>query len=288
MSNEEIVRQIQKGKNRRENLSLLWERNQVLIDSIVRRLTGLQVYEEGFEDARQQSYFGLLEAVEWYKVESGSKFFTYAKSRIRKAIYRYHANVGYVVRVPEYLRLRVKKYTRFCQEYRIQNGVWPDDKICIESLHISKKSLEYLKRLNCEMDIRRLEEETDEEKGHMLKDTIPEIGSLEETITGSIYLKELQETLSKAICLLPLEEKEILLMHFYQGYPIKTIGEMKHIARQTVYNRLEESYRRIRESEFREELEMFREHPFKKPEVNEKRKWDFQNIMKDEREMLLL
>lgn len=128
MSNEEIVRQIQKGKNRRENLSLLWERNQVLINSIVRRLTGLQAYEEGFEDARQQSYFALLEAVEWYKVESGLKFFTYAKSKIRKAIYRYHANVGYVVRAPEYLRLRVKKYARFCQEYKIQNGVWPDVK----------------------------------------------------------------------------------------------------------------------------------------------------------------
>lgn len=52
MSNEEIVRQIQEGKNRRENLSLLWERNQVLIDSIVRRLTGLQAYEEGFENTR--------------------------------------------------------------------------------------------------------------------------------------------------------------------------------------------------------------------------------------------
>lgn len=63
---------------------------------------------------------------------------------------------------------------------------------------------------------------------------------------------------------------------------------MKHIARQIVYNRLEESYRRIRESEFREKLEMFREHSFKKPEVNKKRKWDFQSIMKDEREMLLL
>ncbi len=285
MSNEEIVKRIQEGKDRKENMSLLWERNQGLIDHIVRGLTGLQTYEEGFEDARQQSYFGLLEAVERYKPESGVKFFSYAGGRIRKAIYRYHANTGYVVRVPEYLRLRVRKYAHFCQEYKTHNGTWPDDETCMEMLHISKKGLEHLKKLNCEMTVKSLEEETGE--GRTLEDTIPGDDRLEETITGSMYLKELHETLSKALCLLPAEEKEILLMHFYQGYQIKTISEMKHIARQTVYNRLEESYRQIRESEYRDELEVFREYPYREVHQRKERKMDISDVNAKERGLLL-
>ena len=285
MSNEEIVKRIQEGENQKENLSLLWECNQGLIDSIVRSLTGLQPYEEGFEDAKQQSYFGLLEAAERYRPESGAKFFSYAGGRIKKAIYRYYASTGYAVRVPEYLRYRMKRYARFCREYKTHNGAWPDDETCMKSLHISKKGLEHLKKLNCEMSVMSLEEETGE--GRTLADFIPGNDRLEETITGSVYQKELHETLSKALCLLPEEEKEILLLHFYQGYQIKTIGRMKHLARQTVYNRLDKSYRRIRESRFREELETFREHTFRESEGKRERKCTIQDMSEEERGVLL-
>lgn len=135
------------------------------------------------------------------------------------------------------------------------------------------------------MSVMSLEEETGE--GRTLADSIPGNDRLEETITGSVYQKELHETLSKALCLLPEEEKEILLLHFYQGYQIKTIGRMKHLARQTVYNRLDKSYRRIRESRFREELETFREHPFREPEGKRKRKCTIQDMSEEERGLLL-
>lgn len=266
---------------------MLWEQNQGLIDCIVRGLTGLQNHEEGFEDAKQQAYFGLLEAVERYRPGFGVKFFSYAGGRIRKAIYRYHANIGYVVRVPEYLRLRMRKYARFCQEYKTDNGVWPDDETCMGSLRISKKGLEHLKKLNRDMSVMSLEEKAGEEGGHTLGDTIPDGANLEEIVTGSVYKKELHETLSKALCLLPPGDKEILLLHFYQRYPIKAIGRMKRLARQTVYNRLNESYIRIRESEFREELETFREHPFRKPKGKAVREYDFQGIEEGERGLLL-
>lgn len=62
---------------------------------------------------------------------------------------------------------------------------------------------------------------------------------------------------------------------------------MKRLARQTVYNRINESYRRIRESEFREELETFREQPFRNPEGRMERKCDFQDMSKDERGLML-
>lgn len=84
MDNEELVKQIQAGKDRKKNLSLLWEQNQGIIGMMVHQLTGLQSYEDGFEDAKQQSYFGLLEAIEGYKPEIGVKFFTYAEGKIKK------------------------------------------------------------------------------------------------------------------------------------------------------------------------------------------------------------
>lgn len=187
MSNEEIVKRIQEGENQKENLSLLWECNQGLIDSIVRSLTGLQPYEEGFEDAKQQSYFGLLETAERYRPESGAKFFSYAGGRIKKAIYRYYASTGYAVRVPEYLRYRMKRYARFCREYKTHNGAWPDDETCMKSLHISKKGLEHLKKLNCEMSVMSLEEETGE--GRTLADFIPEMTDWRKPLQGAYTRK---------------------------------------------------------------------------------------------------
>ena len=84
MHNEELVQQIQDGTDRKKNLTLLWEQNQGIINMIVHQLTSLQSYEEGFEDAKQQSFFGLLEAVNGYNPKFGAKFFTYAEGKIKK------------------------------------------------------------------------------------------------------------------------------------------------------------------------------------------------------------
>jgi len=288
MSNEEIVIQIQQGKNRHENLALLWEQNQGLIDSTVHRLTGLQSYEEGFEDARQQSYFGILEAVENYSPEMNVKFFTYAENRIKRAIYRYHANCGYIVKVPEYLRLRLKKYNRFCQEYREHTGKWPEDEACTKSLHISRKALNHLKKLNVKMSMKSLEEQAENCQGKTVGELIPDNGDLEELITGSVYLRELHEILTKSVNLLPDEEKEVVRMRFYQGYTVKEIAKKIHSSKQTVHNRLKEAYQRIKGSEYREILELFRDNPFEEPEEKEERKWQIQGLEETEKMKLML
>lgn len=285
MDNEELVKQIQAGKDRKKNLSLLWEQNQGIIGMMVHQLTGLQSYEDGFEDAKQQSYFGLLEAIEGYKPEIGVKFFTYAEGKIKKAIYRYHANTGYIVRVPEYLQNRMKKYSRFCKAYKEQNGMWPDDEICMKALPVSKRGLEHLKKMNHKMAVINLEKETWE--GKKLLDSVSATYNLEELITGNMYLKELHEVLSKAIEILTEEEKEILVLHFYQGYKIDIISQRKGLSRQTIYNRLDDSYRKIRESKYRNELEEFREYPFREMEQKKERQYDFQNMSEKERGLML-
>ena len=81
MDNEELVKQIQAGKDRKKNLSLLWEQNQGIIGMMVHQLTGLQSYEDGFEDAKQQSYFGLLEAIEGTNLKLELNFLPMRKER---------------------------------------------------------------------------------------------------------------------------------------------------------------------------------------------------------------
>lgn len=255
MNNEELVKQIQEGKDRKKNLSLLWEQNQGIINMIVHQLTSLQSYEEGFEDAKQQSFFGLLEAVNEYNPKFGAKFFTYAEGKIKKAIYRYHANAGYIVRVPEYLRHRIKKHTRFCQEYKEQNGTWPDDEICMKELSVSKRGIEHLKKLNCKMSAMSLEEKYGEDS--TLADSIPDMYNLEELITESVYQKELHEILSKAIDLLPEEEKEVLLLRFYQKRNTFHIAKNMNCTPQNVSRLSKSAYKKIRDGKYAKELLSF-------------------------------
>lgn len=255
MNNEELVQQIQEGLDRKKNLTLLWEQNQGIINMIVHQLTGLQSYEEGFEDAKQQSFFGLLEAVNRYDPEFGVKFFTYAEGKIKKSIYRYHANTGYIVRVPEYLRHRMKKYIRFCQEYKEQNGTWPDDEICMMELSVSKSGIEHLKKLNCKMSAMSLEEKYGEDS--TLADSIPAMYNLEELITESVYQKELHEILSKAIDLLPEEEKEVLWMRFYQKRNTSHIAKNMNCTPQNVSRLAKSAYKRIQAGEYAQELLSF-------------------------------
>lgn len=264
MSNEKLVKWIREGIDRKENLTLLWENNQGLLNSIVHKLTGLQSYEEGFEDARQQAYFGVLEAVDSYDQAVGAKFFSYAKYHIRKALYRYHANCGGLVRVPEHLKNNYVKHTEYRKSYFLKYGEYPDDETCRGALGLSPAAYGILKCAENAMNQMRLDSymADGEGKQRRLADFVPDVQCMEEVVTGSVYQRELHEALNQAMEILNPEERQIVLLCHYQVRAVSFIAGVFGISRQGVYNRLQVSYQKILQSEYRETRESFLDEPY--------------------------
>ena len=104
MTNEELVKEVRGGKP--ELMSELYEQNRQFIFSLVKH-TGIQADE--YEDAMQNAYFGLYEAVQGYNADKGYKFLTYAKYYIQNAIQRGYCNV---LHIPEYIYTAARKIKR--------------------------------------------------------------------------------------------------------------------------------------------------------------------------------
>lgn len=74
ISNENLVRRIQNGKETAANMAQLWQQTKAFIAMIARKYTG---YAE-FDDLVQEGYLGLYEAVNHYDTARGIPFINYA------------------------------------------------------------------------------------------------------------------------------------------------------------------------------------------------------------------
>lgn len=105
MTNEELVKEVRGGKP--ELMSELYQRNKPFISLLIQR-SGIERTED-IEDAEQNAYFGLYEAVQGYDADKGCKFLTYAKYYIQNAIQRGHSNT---LHIPEYIYTAARKIKR--------------------------------------------------------------------------------------------------------------------------------------------------------------------------------
>ena len=96
MSNEELVKRIKQGE--KGLMSELYQNCRSFIIAIIKHI-GIEQPED-FEDAMQDSYFGLYEAVKRFDESKGYKFLTYEKYYIQTAQQRGELQTS---DVPEYI-----------------------------------------------------------------------------------------------------------------------------------------------------------------------------------------
>src|SRR5699024_8103376 len=93
---------------------------------------------------------------------------------------------------------------------------------------------------------------------------------LEEAVAGSIYLEELHREIDRALKILEEDGRQVILLHFYQGKTVRHIAEVMGCSRQSLYDRMEKDFKKIRESSCGEILQTFRDVPYQDSE-NRKR-----------------
>lgn len=291
-NNESIVRQIQEGQgNRNELLEKLWVDNLGLIQKIIHKLTGLDrdryPDRQDFEDLEQQAFIGIMESINHYDSTKGTMFFSFAENYIRKSVYRYYDRSIQSVRIPAYMRRRIRQFMGEKQRLKESKGIVTDEMVQIElgwSDNAFKETLKAIQKL----ELQRLDSylnENDENRGTILDILVSNENTSEAAMMGT-YGKELHDLLGLALQDLSEAERNVLLARHYQGHNTGHIARSMNCTRQYVHTLTKSAYKRIRKGKYAMELLTFL--PESATHRAEKRIQDeFKDLNKQERDLLI-
>jgi RNA polymerase sigma-B factor len=256
VSNEEIVEQIQQGVEVSANQERLWNKNRSYVIWCIRKYIG-DCPKQDLEDYVNEGFIGLMTAAGKYKAGQGANFITYATYHIRAALYRYTGMNTYAVKVPEYLKTRMRRLAVFKQEYREEFHREPEQEEILKALDISVRSLRHLEKTMLTMSTKSLDEYVSDDGDTKLMDMLSTDERIDELAGGSEYQKELHEELEAALSI--LDDKTALLMRcvYYQKNSYAKTAEIFSCSTQSVYERINKGFYKILHSKHRERLEGF-------------------------------
>ncbi len=256
MSNEEIVEQIQKGIEVAANQEKLWKQNKGFVVRFIKKYVG-ECDEQDFNDFLQEAFIGLVEAACSFDIEQGVKFLSYAEYGIRRAVYRYNGLNTYMVRVPEYLKTRMRKLAAFKQEYREKFHREPEPEEIQSALCISYRSLCHLEKTMLNMRTRSFDEYISDDGETSLIDMLSTDERIDELVGGSEYQRELHEELEAALAILDNKTAMMIRCAYYQRNNYTKTAEIFGCSRQAVNERIKKGFYKILHSKYRKRLEGF-------------------------------
>lgn len=113
---------IQAGRDRKENLSRLWDQVRPFVCQIANRFgAGDQT-----EDLIHEGFLGITDAARKYDAGQGAQFLTFAEYDIRARMGRYMGESG-PVRLPKWAAGTVRKYRKAVSEFEKAHGREPSD-----------------------------------------------------------------------------------------------------------------------------------------------------------------
>lgn len=256
MSNEEIVEQIQKDIEVTTNQERLWQKNKGFVALCIKRYVG-SCERQDFNDFLQEGFIGLVDAAHSFDIGRGTKFLTHAEYIIRKYVYRYNGLNTYMVRIPEYLKTRMRKLAAFKREYRDEFHREPEPEEIRNALHISTRSLCHLEKTLLNMHTKSLDEYISDDGDASLLDMLSTDEKIDELAGSSEYQKELHKELEAALSL--LDDKTALMIRcaYYQQNNYTKTAEIFGCSRQAVDERIKKGFYKILHSKHREKLESF-------------------------------
>jgi RNA polymerase primary sigma factor len=211
MTNEELVKRIQRKENVENNMLTLWRQNQGLITKIACRYS---MYED-MEDLRQQGYIGLYSAVVNYDQNAGALFSTYATLWIRQSIKRYVDECGSLVRVPCGLMGVLSKYKKLTSYMMANYGRKPTDKEAMQYLGITAEQMERLHEALRTRNIKSLNTPINEDNEETeLIELIKDKANAEMEVLDRLEHGELKRILWEIVAGLPKEQSHVIIERY--------------------------------------------------------------------------
>jgi RNA polymerase sigma factor for flagellar operon FliA len=178
------------------------------------------------EDLIGAGTIGLIQAVENYDPARGANLETYARHRIKGAIFD---ELRRGDRLPQATRAKLKKVERAMETLERKTGRYPtDDEIALEA-GLEAGEIPVLFSAAAAADLYSLEEVFQSGRGEASVD-LGEINRDAPDPLSKLERKELEKTLVRAIRELPRVEKIVLSLYYYEGLRMREIGEVLGIS----------------------------------------------------------
>jgi RNA polymerase primary sigma factor len=233
MTNEEIVRLVNHGN--KALMANLYEQNKHFIYAIVQHT---QINPDDYEDAMQDAYFGLYEAVNGFDESKGYKFLTYAKFYILNAIQRGQCNT---LNIPERVKDTARKIRRIQSRLSQEFNRIPTTAELSKYTGLSTETIKYT--LNAVKPVKSIYEPVkgydDLEVWESLKD---------DTITfeNDIAAADERKFIRSVVEELPERERQVVQLYYLQGLTYKEIGEKLGVSLDWVRQLLNKGLRHLR------------------------------------------
>lgn len=242
MTNEELVFEIQHGRNEDANMDQLCRQNHGLIAVEANRCGGSV---EDLDDMIQEGYIGLMDAVKRYDPDKGAAFSTFARYYIRKEIFRYLRECGHAFRLPPEIAALLVRFRWISDAYRKQYGIEIDRKTAAALLGVPEEKVRVLLRTLGRLRTTSLYTEIGEEKDLELLDTIPDPES--ETRFEEVLDERLKAKLWEVVDTLPEPQKAVLHKRYEQNATTEEIGADMGLSAYQVRLIHQTAVRRLRE-----------------------------------------
>ena len=228
-TNEQLAIQIKAGIDVADNILKLWQQNRGFIHKIVNQY---KAFAE-VEDLEQEGYLGLNEAVRHYNPDEGVTFLHYAYYWIKQYIVRYIKGNG-IVRLPEHIQERIRKYNRIVQEWQQDYNRSPSDEEICCFYGVSEKMLDKVHKARIMAQIGSLDVPVGEETENTLYDLLPCPTDSTEQSIDIIYAEQLRAVLWSMVEELPGNEPEIIRKRYREELTFKEIGQQLGISVEAV------------------------------------------------------
>lgn len=224
-SNEQLVRRIQAGEDKKENMARLYEQSAAFIRSIAWRYRGGGV---PLEDLEQEGFLALYDAVEGYEPGKGAQFLTYAEYHIRARLGRYLHQNGGGLRLPDQVGVQVRQYERFCSAFYMEYGREPDTREAARVLGITLGQAEEVKRAAAVARVSSLDApvaSVDGGEDGTLGELLPSCGDMAEETEERLTGEQLKRELWACVDSLPEEQAGVIRRRYREGETLWEAGE---------------------------------------------------------------
>ena len=220
MTNEELVKLIQEGKDVQVNLGILYEQNKNFIYFATRPY--LQFAEA--DDLLQEGYIGFQEAVFHYSFESGAKFTTYAHLRIRSHCRRYIETFSSIRKIPAYMHERIYAYNRFMNQYTAEHAEEPDDKTIMKELKLTAIQLKHIRKTLLESQDVSLSAPVSEDGELTMEGLLADPSDMEEEVTDRYFREYEKKILDEALQQLEDQERTVITCKYWDSMTAQQIS----------------------------------------------------------------
>ncbi|MGN0107746.1 MAG: sigma-70 family RNA polymerase sigma factor [Hominilimicola sp.] len=235
MTNEEIVRLIRQGDN--ALMADLYEQNKRFIIAVIKHIG---IGADNYEDAMQDAYLGLHEAVNGFDESKGYKFLTYAKYHIQVAIQRGQSKA---LHVPEQVRDAARKIRRIQSRLTQELDRIPTTAELSKYTGLDAETIKYT--LNAVKPVKSIYEPVTDDLilGDIIQDTKSDF---ENDIAAADERRYISETVSEAVSELHEAEKEAIQLFYFKGMTYTDIAELKGISASDVRRDVARGLRQLR------------------------------------------